>query len=559
MRRSDLLDSGRLDKHYCDFRALVATAYRHVGNGRYDLAATYAQIAARFAWLNHTGLFASYELETLLASVGGRYASISRPARATSAPRTVLHVLTQTYQTGGHTQAVRSWLEQDVGRRHRICITRQGLTPVPDYLAAKVNVPADLVRLDIRPGRLIERAIALRNMAAGCDVVLLHTHPHDVIPLIAFAVATGRPPVVYANHADHAFWLGTGVTDLLMNMRYSGQSFASTRRGVDLSRSVIVPWPLVTPDRRRSREEAKRQLGIEPDSVLLVTAADASKYRPMTSPTFLDLVLPVLERHKDAVLLAAGPALEDAWLDAADRTRGRVRALGRVPDVTPLHEAADVYLDSSPISSLTSLLEAGSFGTPVLTYRSLPETCAVLGADVPAITGHLLAASNSEMFASLLSRAISDPAWRSEIGERTQQAIVSSHTGDGWRAAVADMYRFAASVGGPAPLKPITRRVEEVDLYMDAVMRLTGYSEGTAGALRDHLSLLPVTRRVLEAAKLRRSGVRPKPREVVPEWVLPRVARWRRTTSRITTYIRGLVLWCPLASSWFGQAAGDLE
>lgn len=538
----DILDGGSavLDTHHREFQALVDTARRHARRGRLAVAASYAQSAGRFAWINHTGLFASPELETLLAQIGARCVSASRPSPASrsvetgSQPRTVLHVVTQTYQTGGHTRAVRCWIDEDSGRRHRICITRQGLVPPPGDLVAQLRTPADLIRLDARPGLLLHRAAALRSLATDCDLVILHTHPYDVVPLIAFADSTGRPPVVYANHADHCFWLGMGVSDVLMNMRLSGQRLATARRGVDPSRSIIVPWPLLTPARSVSSEKAKQRLGVAPDQVLLVTAADATKYLPMTGTGLLDLVLSVVQRHKNVVLFAAGPAPEGPWLTASERTGGRLRALGRLPDVTPLHEAADVYLDSSPISSLTSLLEAGSFGTPIVTYGPNGDPCAVFGADIPSISEHMLSASDPETYANVLASAITDSAWRREIGARTRQAILTNHTGDGWQAAVEDMYRMAARVERSPSVKPIARQTGEADLRVDAVMAtMTWDRRGSSYALRDNLPLLPVAQRFEMAARLVHQGVRLKKREVVPEWLLPHLGRCRDTAARL--------------------------
>lgn len=522
----------RLDKHEQDFRALIATAQRHLRRGRLEAAATYAQIAAQFAWMNHTGLFASPELEALLAEIGARCVTGTRSSRGSHEPSSVLHVMTQTYQTGGHTRAVRCWIAQDTGRHHRVCITRQGVKPPPSDLLSQLERPSDLIRLDTRRGLLVGRAAALRKVSADCDIVLLHTHPYDVVPLLAFAGATARPPVIYVNHADHVFWLGAGAGDLVLNMRDSGLHVVTTRRGVDPGRCAVLSWPLMPPDRYLSREEAKRRLGVDPNQVLLVTAADGSKYRPFNRPGFLDLVLPVLRRHEEAVLIAAGPRLEGDWLRASDQTNGRVRALGRLPDVTPLHLAADVYLDSFPFASGTSLLEAGSLGTPAVTYRGHPASCAVLGADSPSLDGNLLCPSDPETFQNVLGQAITDRAWRLEVGRRTQRAILDLHTGSEWRAAVADVYRLAAQLEGRPSLSPVERRTTELDRRVDAVMALTGYSEGLSGALRDQLALLPMTQRIKSAASLVRVGTKPRLRHFAPEWFLAYAGSWRVALKR---------------------------
>jgi glycosyltransferase involved in cell wall biosynthesis len=524
---------GEIDRNHTEFEALVASAQEHLDRGRLDAAATYAQIAGQYAWMNHTACFASADLEQVLLTLGTRCAPAPRRAVRRAEPSEILHVATQAYQTGGSTREIACWVEQDAARHHRICITRQGPKPPPAFLASGLRSSSDLVRLDTCRGGLMARAAALRALAADSEVVVLHTHPYDVVPVIALAHEEG-PAVIYVNQADHVFWLGTSITDVLLNMRESGRALAAARRGIDGGRSVVMARPLMPNDRTLSREEAKRELGVPAERVLLATAADASKYRPVGPDSFLDLVVPVLERHRNAVLVAAGPSPEGEWADAAERTGGRVRALGRLPDVTLLHEAADVYLDSFPFSSLTSLLEAGSFGTPAITYRGHPEDCGVLGADTPGVDEHLLCPADPQAFARDLSHAIVDSSWRRTVGERMRQAIRDTHTGDGWRASMAAVYALAATSGPRhAPVRA-ERTIGTLDVLVHGVMVQTGYSQGTGGAVRDNLALLPPAQRLRAWRELTRAGAVPPARHMLPEWLLPPLSRARRRMRLLT-------------------------
>lgn len=511
--------------------ALVAAARRHLDAGRLDAAAALAQAAAQHAWMNHTGRFADPALEALLAELAARCApapaAAARPPRED--PRDVLHVVTQCYQTGGSTREIACWLEQDAGRHHRVCVTRQGADPTPTFLADRLDAPADLVLLDTARGGLMARAAALRALAAASDMVVLHVHPYDVVPLIAFA-GVERPPVVLVNHADHVFWLGVGISDAVLHMRESGRRLAEARRGLAPERSTVMARPLMPADRAVAREEAKRALGLDPDTVVLATAADASKYRPVGADAFLDLVVPALLRHPEAILLAAGPSEEGPWAEAAARTDGRVRALGRLPDVTLLHQAADVYLDSFPFSSLTSLLEAGSVGVPSITYRGHAPDCGVLGADVPGVDDCITAPTDPAAYDAALERAIADPAWRRATGERTAAAIRATHTGAGWKADIDAVYAHAArmaAAGAPVP-GPAPLATDRVDELVRDVMLQTGFAQGPDTVLLAHLGLLPLPQRASAAVGLTRRGSRPTPRALVSEWFPSAVASARR-------------------------------
>ena len=55
--------------------------------------------------------------------------------------------------------------------------------------------------------------------------VILHVHMYDVLPILAFANGDFNRPVMFYNHADHLFWLGASISDLVVNFRSSSVAF----------------------------------------------------------------------------------------------------------------------------------------------------------------------------------------------------------------------------------------------------------------------------------------------------------------------------------------------
>jgi hypothetical protein len=213
-----------VEHNYQQFRQLVGDVETHLQRGRADAAAVCAQMVANFAMSRHAGLFASPALEDLLLTIGRKHlASAPKYTRRTVAvtePRHVLHVLTRAAGVGGDTRLVARWVRHDPERTHSVVLTRQGAGAVPALLSEAVaDSGGTLHILNERRGSFLAWASALREIAFEADLVVLHIHPYDIIPSLAFADPANRAPVIYVNHADHVFWAGVGVCDAVVNRR----------------------------------------------------------------------------------------------------------------------------------------------------------------------------------------------------------------------------------------------------------------------------------------------------------------------------------------------------
>jgi hypothetical protein len=254
--------------------------------------------------------------------------------------------------------------------RHSVVLLSQ---PDPVHPLLIETVQASGASLETFPpdAPLAERAARLRHMAwTGADRVVLHIHPHSVVPAVALGIE-GGPPVMLLNHLSQKFWVGGSVADLVLNLRDSALEWSRAYRGI--SRNAILPIPISVPGEGRAgpvpaaaRRVARQSLGLPLDSTILLTIGHQYKYRPLPGIDFLEATAGVLRACPRAYVVAVGPGEDSRWAAVREATGGRVRVLGRQLDLAPFHVAADIYLEGFPVGSPTALLEAGLSGIPCI-------------------------------------------------------------------------------------------------------------------------------------------------------------------------------------------------
>jgi hypothetical protein len=437
---------------YGCFARLVQIAENCAARGDDAAAAAVAQIAARHAFHRNAGVFASPRLERVLLRLGNALpaAHAAAPAQSGGHRRNVLHVLTYARPVGGDTRFVWRWIRLDGESRHSVAITcqadAQGQYEIPQSLHDAVREAGGQVHVLGAPtNRPLEQAVELRRLCHEADIVVLHVFPYDVVPIIALAAGCDATRTVFVNHADHAFWLGAGVCHGIAHLRRQSLAFLRDHRCLDTHRAAILPIPIDVPQVREPRAGSRDALGVGPDTVVLLTIASPFKYRAPGLIGFLDLVVPVLAAMPNTVLVAVGPEPAGEWRAAAERTGGRIRALGTRYDNDALYAAADIYLDSAPFSSITSLIEAGSRGLPLVGYRFEDPELELLCAGAPGIDTSMCFASGADAYRLLLVSLVNDRSLRERCGERARTVILGLHTGTGWYRCARDVYALVAA------------------------------------------------------------------------------------------------------------------
>jgi hypothetical protein len=460
--------------------------------GALDDAISTVELAASVAAVSHSGVYASLRMERLLARIGGTLPPFApRPAEATGR---VLHVVTETYATGGHTRMVWRWIDRDPANAHSVVSTSSD-AGVPEGLAAAVRASGGELYAMQKHFTSVTRAQALRELAATVDLVVVHSHAMDPLPTVAFAEAENRPPVVVFNHADHMFWLGASIADVLHCIRPIGAVFGAAR-GIPEERCVVTTAPVsggdgnadAEPDQGAHRAALLERLGWPSESVVLFSAGSPWKYRGPSEESLLELVEPVLRAHPKLHLVVAGFAPDATWESAAARSGGRVAVVGPVPALGPYFAAADIYLESRPYGGPGASSEAAAHGLPVLTHAPAPLQASLFCTDARYGATLMIGAG---AYRKALTRLVAEPQLRAEWGAAAREAIAA--TDAQWAAGVQQVTRKAAEAKPISlqELHPDERGTSPRDRLIDECLRFMYQADvGRMAAMADDVERL---------------------------------------------------------------------
>lgn len=327
--------------------------------------------AARHASYKTCDLYSSWALEKELLNIA---ATLPAPEKIKISPHSVLHVMTTSYHTGGHTQVVRRWIENSpsVQSHSVILIDRhEDDSHIPDSLRKVIQDKKGKLILIDRKKNFLDKAVELRNIASGFEKIILHTHMEDMVPILAFGSTKFTRPIALFNHADHLFWLGVSISDIVVNFRDYATNFSEMERKT--TRNYQIPLPIDEPGSHpcdpEKRENLRRALNISDKNKVIMTVATSYKYTEFGGFDFMLTASRVLDRVPEAVLIVIGPdKRETYWNCWMEKYPGRIHVLGTIPfeRLIDYIGLANLALDSIPVSSFVSLMDLAKNNIEVL-------------------------------------------------------------------------------------------------------------------------------------------------------------------------------------------------
>lgn len=411
--------------------------------GKYEDAAQYLNNLASFAWFSTTGYYTSGKLEHQLNTLGEKIADPQKSTKNRTGnykKSNVLHVASSLYEVGGHTQVLFNWIKLDDKHSHHIILTNQSIKDLPKKKIDVFGFEKSMFTTLNDSESLLKKALVLRNYAQDFDYIVLHIHPNDVIPSIAFAT-NNLPPVLFFNHADHLFWVGTSVIDILLQIRESNIELDKKRRKIE-KQQLYLPIPILDFENPLGADNkyltARKQLAIEHQEIVLLSTGNEYKFKPFGNHNLFEAIIPILNKHPEVVLYIAGIPNHSELAKKYNHKQIKFLGIVSTTELSTYEFACDIYIETMPCSSFTAMLQ------PVLKKKVIhlmhnPSKVIQVFPNIPPFEY----SDSIEEWGEKLDDLILNSHKRTDLGNTQYTSLQNTYSSQIWKNTLDIVYEFA--------------------------------------------------------------------------------------------------------------------
>lgn len=349
--------------------------------------------------------------------------------------KSVIHIMSQAYHTGGHTRVVERWIENaEEGERHSVLFTSQNSREFKVLAENIAKTGGEYILFGDIP--LIDKVQEIRKICMQYEYIILHTHMDDPIPILAFGVKEFSRPVFFYNHASHRPWIGKCIADLVIDLK-KDDPVTNIYRSIHNVFNLGVPSKPISLN-HSSKDRVRKTLGIPLDQKVIVTSGGESRYKTICSESFIKYLESILDEDTLCYVIGISSKSHE-WQDLASRSNGKVKLLGFIDfdkGYTKYLQAADLYLDSYPLCGGTACIDAISFGAPVLTLN-----CPYPQFDYLAKTSGFCLTSSDFIYKA--KKVLNDQSYAEKLLSEQTVSLIQNQSPEAWRKKIQDLYRTA--------------------------------------------------------------------------------------------------------------------
>lgn len=426
------------NRKYLEQRILTAQALYN--KGLYEDCINYIELTAGFAWLNFSGFYKLQSLEKILINIGKSLPAFKIETKLnsqeTKTNKNILHICSSLRLAGGHSKLLFNWIKTDYKNSHTILSTRLSLDDMKNVSSAyiKDNVPS---LINLNADSKLKKAEELKKHLEGFhyDYIILHTDPNEVIATVALSDIKIKTPVLLLNHADHTFWLGSTITDILLQIRESNIALDKKRRNI--SDQALLPIPIKSNQfiKKYNSENQTKQLKI-------LSTGSLFKYTPTKEYNFYEEIFTLAKKHPEILINIVGIDKDSKYALKYQLKNINYLGLLNSEDLNQLENEADIFLEGFPLPSFTALLQVSLKKIPfVLHYKPLSsmmlfEENKKNGISYP---------NNREEWRTEVKKLIENQEHRIQIAKKQYGYIDNLYSENAWLDLLAKAYEKADS------------------------------------------------------------------------------------------------------------------
>ncbi|UEQ75484.1 glycosyltransferase [Chryseobacterium arthrosphaerae] len=326
---------------------------------KYNDCLMYIEKVSYSAWYNFPGYYTSNCFESIIRKIALKNLNFDSPASQEPAEDSTLHLFSEISSIGGHSKLIFSWIENDKKSKHYLMSTWQNFQEVSEIAKSyQYNIEHNLFVYDQKLNIIEKAQKIVDTLKENCfSRIVLHIHPHDVIPSLVFSSQKLKSPVFFLNHAEHTYWLGAPVTDVLLQIRESNILKDSENRNIPVQDQFFLPIPV---DQSYSLKKTGKS------TFSIISIGRESKYEPNAEYNFYEKALKIVKKFNHVVFTIIGIELNNP--NRKIYAHERLIFIPPTRDINQYIENADLYLEGFPIPSFTSLLEPAMAGVPFVLH-----------------------------------------------------------------------------------------------------------------------------------------------------------------------------------------------
>lgn len=313
-----------------------------------------------------TGLYVSEKIESYLLNISQ---NIKADLHNEYEKNSVLHVMTMTYDSGGHTRVVERWIENALENEvHSLFLTNQSEEEINKNLKTIIENQKGNIYYN-KNNDDIKTAIKLRQTASRYGRIVLHVHMEDIVPVLAFGTEEFKRPVLFYNHADHLAWVGVSIADKILELRDFGVNITKNKRGCSRQYKLGIPTYKPQQQSYKTRDE----LGLPKDKTIIFSCGSEFKYFPVQDINIFNLIKSITDKYNVLFILVGITNLSQFHIEQYNINNDRLKIIGRMEHNKLMSYIynADIVVDSFPMSGATALLDAYALKKPLLSGCSL--------------------------------------------------------------------------------------------------------------------------------------------------------------------------------------------